>query len=92
LVTVVIAVLMIRTARQLRACLFATALSILIGYPWNAFAISAGVWASRAPGPRLFAVPVNDVVFLALCTLVSCTILSWESPAHRGNTGERGSK
>lgn len=70
--------LLIRSRRQLRACVVATTLSVLVGYPWNSFAIASRVWASLDPGPRLYAVPLNDVAFLALCTLFTSAVLTWD--------------
>lgn len=73
-----VSALFIRSRRQLRACVFTTVISILIAYPWNAYAIAAGVWASIDSGPRLYAVPLNEIWFVAICTFVSSSVLSWE--------------
>src|SRR4029077_799967 len=52
------------------------ALLTLVGYPWDFFAIQLGVWAYPSdPGWRLHSVPLNDVVFMWLCTHLACCVL-----------------
>ena len=60
----------------------------LMGYPWDFFAIRLGVWSyPQDPGPRLFDVPVNDLVFMWLCTYLTCSVLI---AARRGHPGRQG--
>lgn len=48
----------------------------LIGYPWDFFAIRTGVWRHPTdPGVTVYGVPVNDLVFMWLCTLLSSSVL-----------------
>lgn len=48
----------------------------LVGYPWDFFAIHAGVWTyPNYPGIRIYDVPLNDLVFMWLCSHFTCTLL-----------------
>jgi lycopene cyclase domain-containing protein len=48
----------------------------LIAYPWDYFAIHVGVWRyPNAPGLRLHDVPLNDLVFIWLCSHLACSFL-----------------
>lgn len=40
-------------------------------YPWDFFAIQYRAWDYENPGPRLFTVPYNDLVFIFASTLLS---------------------
>jgi len=45
-------------------------------YPWDFFAIRMGVWIyPHDPGLRLYQVPVNDLVFIWLCSFLTCCLL-----------------
>lgn len=51
-------------------------LMTLIAYPWDFFAIQLNVWRYPAdPGPTVYGVPVNDLVFMWLCTLLTSSVL-----------------
>jgi lycopene cyclase domain-containing protein len=70
---------------------------MLIGLPWDYFAIKQGIWRYPVePGPLLHGVPVNDLVFIWLCSYLASTVLIWlgmssgsESHAHREYTREQ---
>jgi lycopene cyclase domain-containing protein len=48
----------------------------LIGFPWDFFAIQVGVWRYPSdPGLKIHGVPVNDLVFMWLCTYLACSLL-----------------
>lgn len=48
----------------------------LIGYPWDFFAIRAGIWRyPYDPGLRLFDVPLNDLIFIWLGSHLTCSVL-----------------
>jgi len=48
----------------------------LVGYPWDFFAIHAGVWTyPNDPGTRIYDVPLNDLVFMWLCSHFTCFLL-----------------
>lgn len=48
----------------------------LISYPWDFFAIRMGVWRyPNDPGTTLYEVPLNDLIFIWLCTFLSSTVL-----------------
>jgi lycopene cyclase domain-containing protein len=60
----------------------------LIGYPWDFFAIQLGVW--RYPndaGLRIYDVPLNDLIFIWLCTYLTCSFLI---AARRWQAGSQG--
>lgn len=59
----------------------------LIAFPWDFFAIQFSAWRyPNDPGPRIYGVPVNDLVFIWLCTFLACSVLvafrRWESGRH----------
>gem|GEM_PF-5905109 len=48
----------------------------LIGFPWDFFAIHVGVWRYPGdPGVRIYGVPLNDLIFMWLCTHLACSFL-----------------
>ncbi len=48
----------------------------LLGYPWDFFAIHARVWTyPNYPGIRIYNVPLNDLVFMWLCSHFTCALL-----------------
>lgn len=58
-------------------------LMTLIGYPWDFFAIKMGAWRYLQPGYTIHAVPVNDLLFMWICTQLTCGALiaarRWQS-------------
>jgi lycopene cyclase domain-containing protein len=66
----------------------------LIAYPWDFFAIRYRVWRYPVdPGLKIYEVPLNDLLFIWICTYLACTLLSaigrWESARQRHPEGER---
>jgi lycopene cyclase domain-containing protein len=58
----------------------------LISYPWDFFAIHAGIWRyPYDPGWKIYDVPINDLVFIWLGTYLSCCVLI---AANRWKTGK----
>jgi hypothetical protein len=48
----------------------------LIAYPWDFFAIQFNAWRYvNDPGPLVYGVPFNDLIFMWLCTYLACTAL-----------------
>ena len=71
---------LLRSTRNCRSnlllCARVALLLTLIGYLWDFFAIQLGVWAyPRDPGWRIHGVPLNDLVFIWLCTYLACSVL-----------------
>lgn len=65
----------------------------LIAYPWDFFAIRAGIWRyPNHPGLRIYDVPLNDLIFIWLCTHLACSFLiafsRRESNSHRHSKGK----
>ena len=60
--------------RFLTAIRTATFVTVL-AFPWDFFAIWLNVWDYSDPGPRLFSVPVNDLIFIFSCTYFSSMYL-----------------
>src|SRR5260370_29032964 len=49
----------------------------VIYYPWDFFAIRLGVWTYPTnPGVKIYQVPLNDLVFIWLCSFLTCCVLS----------------
>jgi len=70
--------------RTLLAISRVATLMALTAYPWDYFAISYKVWRyPNHPGPALYGVPVNDLIFIWLCTFLASGVLlasvRWES-------------
>lgn len=64
-----------RLERVLQAARIALLITVL-AYPWDFFAIHLNVWTyPRDPGPRLHTVPLNDLVFMWLCSLLACSLI-----------------
>jgi lycopene cyclase domain-containing protein len=65
-----------------------SSLMTLIAYPWDFFAIRQRVWKYPIdPGLQIYEVPVNDLIFIWLCTYLACSLLSaigrWSSSRQR---------
>ena len=51
-------------------------LMAVIAYPWDFFAIHLNVWAyPKDPGPKIYDVPLNDLVFIWICTQLASSVL-----------------
>jgi hypothetical protein len=99
LIVVVILGLAVRSLDVLRLLLRVASALTLISYPWDFFAIHFKAWRHPNPNPAIFTVPVNDLVFIFLCTLVSGTVFRYLADRrstnpncepyakHRGNRG-----
>lgn len=62
--------------RSLLRCTRIAMLMTLIGYPWDFFAIHRGAWRyPQNPGPTVHTVPLNDLLFMWLCTQLTCSVL-----------------
>lgn len=76
---------------DLGAAVRVSVLMTLIGYPWDYFAIQLGVWDHpHDPGFRLHGVPLNDLVFMWLCSFLTCSVLLAARGRH--HAGERHSE
>jgi len=85
LLTVTVAV---RSGRRVMT-LIQTALYVtLVAYPWDHFAITSGAWTYGDPGPLLYRVPLNDMVFIFLGSLFSAVILGQGKPIAIGREAE----
>jgi len=59
----------------LSAARIALLLTVLY-YPWDFFAIRLGVWKyPKHPGLKIHEVPLNDLIFIWLCSYLTCVIL-----------------
>lgn len=65
--------------KHLRKLLLSARIAFLltvIYYPWDFFAIRLGVWKyPRDPGFKIYEVPLNDLVFIWLCSFLACSVL-----------------
>ncbi len=62
-------------------------------YPWDFFAVRLGVWTyPKDPGMRIYGVPLNDSLFIWLCSFLACVILlatdDWGSRGNRNSVDE----
>lgn len=54
----------------------AATLVTALGFPWDFFAGYLHAWNyPRDPGMRLYGVPINDLIFMWICTYLACNIL-----------------
>jgi len=61
----------------------------IIYYPWDFFAIHLGVWTYPSnPGVRIYQVPLNDLIFIWLCSFLTCSALalSWRLSRPKGRS------
>jgi lycopene cyclase domain-containing protein len=62
--------------RDLRVSSRIAVLMVVIAYPWDFFAIHFNVWTYPVvPGLTLYGVPVNDSIFIWLCTFLASSLL-----------------
>ena len=65
----------LKSARQRRRLLKLSALSAMLGFPWLYFGVQQGSWAHSAPGPRLFSVPVNELLLAVIMAFINGGVL-----------------
>ena len=64
-----------RRRNLLTAARVALLLTVLY-YPWDFFAIRLGVWKyPKHPGLIIHDVPLNDLIFIWLCSYLTCALL-----------------
>lgn len=62
--------------RDLRISTRISFLMAVIAYPWDYFAIHHNVWAyPNNPGFKLYDVPLNDLIFIWICTQLASSVL-----------------
>lgn len=65
-----------RRRNLLLSARIALLLTVLM-YPWDFFAIRLGAWTyPRYSGWRVHGVPFNDLIFIWLCSFLSCVVLT----------------
>jgi lycopene cyclase domain-containing protein len=69
----------------------------LLAYPWDFFAIRFRIWRYPVdPGLRIYDVPLNDLIFMWLCTFLACSFLvavsRWESSRQCDSKGKGASE
>ena len=65
-----------RRLHNLRIAARIALLMVCIVYPWDFFAIHMDAWTHPTdPGLRIYDVPVNDLIFTWLCTLLAASVL-----------------
>jgi len=80
LLTVGLALVLARPALPRRRTILRVSIVIpALGYPWDFFAIRLECWTYSDPGPLLFGVPVNDLVFIWCASMLTTLVLT--SPA-----------
>lgn len=61
---------------DLRIAMRVAFMMVAIAYPWDFFAVQLKVWIYPVdPGPTLYGVPVNDSVFIWMCTHLTASVL-----------------
>lgn len=74
--TLVFLIIKVKSIKCLKVTLNVSLIIILIGYPWDYFAIKIGAWSyPNDPGLRLFSVPINDLWFMFLCSILTTAFL-----------------
>jgi lycopene cyclase domain-containing protein len=77
-----------RRRQTLLAARIALLLTVIY-YPWDFFAIRLGVWTyPKDPGLRIYQVPLNDLIFIWLCSFLTCCVLIAVARWRRGGQGE----
>lgn len=63
-------------ARRQLLLVFKVSLALTIfSYPWDYFAINIGTWRHPQPGPAIFGVPANELVFIFFATVFTTSVL-----------------
>lgn len=83
----------LRSRRELRVTLQVAVYVTALAYPWDFFAITLGAWTYGDPGPRLFGVPINDLIFIFGASALSAGVFvrailrrdANAEPKHRGD-------
>lgn len=70
---------------QLKAAAKAALVLTLLAYPWDFMLLHLGAWDHQYAGPVLFRVPIYDLLFVFISTLLAGFVFS-----HRGETRRRG--
>lgn len=74
--------------RHLRLSARIGILLVSVSYPWDFFAIHLGVWKYPSdPGLRIYGVPLNDLIFMWLCTYLACSVLIAIDSRNGGSEG-----
>ena len=62
--------------KKIKISLKISIIILLFSYPWDFFAVKLGAWIYPLnPGLKFFEVPVNDIWFIFLCSMVTTAIL-----------------
>jgi lycopene cyclase domain-containing protein len=82
-----------RRRKLLLSARIALLLTVLY-FPWDFFAIRLGVWTyPNHPGFRVHDVPLNDLIFIWLCSYLTCAVLiavaRWRRRGHGHSQGEK---
>jgi lycopene cyclase domain-containing protein len=76
LIVAVILAVFLRSRREFRVTLQVALYVTALSYPWDFFAITIGAWDYTSPGPRIFSVPINDLVFIFSASAFSAGIFA----------------
>lgn len=80
---------LVQSREQLYLILRVSAFVTLLAFPWDFLAIQFRAWDYTDPGLRLFGVPVNDVIFMFLCSLLTTGTLTSSFSPRRGRHHRR---
>lgn len=65
----------LKSTRQRLRLLKLSALSAMLGFPWLYFGIQQEAWTHSAPGPRLFDVPINELMLAVIMSFINGGVL-----------------
>jgi|GEM_PF-3314343 len=68
--------ILLRDRRELRLTLQVSLYVTALSYPWDFFAITIGAWSYTSPGPRIFSVPINDLLFIFSASAFSAGVFA----------------
>jgi|ERR1043165_453514 lycopene cyclase domain-containing protein len=67
---------LVRSRRQLVVILRTATVVTLLSYPWDFFAIHWHAWAYGEEVPKILGVPVFDLIFIFVCTVLTASLFS----------------
>lgn len=67
--------LLMRDRRRMGRIMRMATVVVLLSFPWDYLAVTTRTWDYGAPGPRLFGVPLNDMLFIFSCSAFAGSLL-----------------
>jgi len=77
-----------RDRRKIARIVRMSAVVVLLSFPWDCLAVAKRAWDYGTPGPRLFGVPLNDLLFIFSCSAFSGSLLLSQAIGRSNSSAE----